>query len=173
MGVDGAIHSKAGGRLTAECRALGGCEVGEAKITRGYDLGIPYVIHAVGVTYCDPTWAKANNYNQEQLLANAYINSLKLAKEYNLTKIGIPAISTGAYGYPIDQATTIALNVILDFIKDNQEFEIYLVVYTEELYNEYKKQLKERNVEFTVEVIPEKPELELSFANLRKMYNRD
>lgn len=173
MGVDFHIHSKGGNKLTEECRRLGGCEVGEAKMTRGYDLGIPYVIHAVGVIYRDKTWAKNNNYDQERLLANAYINSLKLAKENGLKRIGIPAISTGAYGYPIDEATEIALDVVLDFMEENDDFEISLVVYTEEVYNEYVKQLKERKVEYTVEVIKEKPEMELSFENLRRLYGRE
>lgn len=80
-GVDGAIHAKAGGELNRECRTLGGCKTGEAKITKGYKLLAPYVIHTVGPVHYDTEWAKAHNYDQAGILANCYKNSLSLAKK--------------------------------------------------------------------------------------------
>ncbi|MCA1828074.1 MAG: O-acetyl-ADP-ribose deacetylase [Myxococcales bacterium] len=102
-GVDGAIHRGAGPELLEECRRLGGAETGEAKITRGYKLKARHVIHAVG-----PVWYGGHR-GEAQALARAYRNSLKLAAEHGLKSIAFPAISTGAYGYPIEQATPIAI----------------------------------------------------------------
>ncbi len=102
-GVDGAIHRVAGPDLLEECRKLGGCKTGEAKITRGYHLPCEYVIHTVG-----PVWHGGKN-NEASLLRNCYINSLKLAENYVLQTIAFPSISTGAYGYPIHDAAHIAI----------------------------------------------------------------
>ena len=102
-GVDGAIHRAAGPELLAECRSLGGCPTGEARITRGYGLPSRYVIHTVG-----PVW-RGGSGGEEEMLANCYRNSLQLAAEKNLTSIAFPAISTGAYGFPLEQASAIAL----------------------------------------------------------------
>ncbi|UOO83110.1 O-acetyl-ADP-ribose deacetylase [Uruburuella testudinis] len=102
-GVDGAIHAAAGRGLLAECRLLGGCRTGEAKITGGHLLPARYVIHTVG-----PVW-HGGSQGEAQLLAAAYANSLKLAQEYGLRSIAFPNISTGVYGYPADKAAVIAL----------------------------------------------------------------
>jgi len=102
-GVDGAIHRAAGPELLAECRSLGGCPIGEARITKGYRLPSRYVIHTVG-----PVW-RGGSGGEEELLANCYRNSLQLAAEKKLTSIAFPAISTGAYGFPLEQASMVAL----------------------------------------------------------------
>jgi O-acetyl-ADP-ribose deacetylase (regulator of RNase III) len=107
-GVDGAIHRAAGPGLLAECRTLGGARTGEAKITRGYRLPARHVIHAVG-----PIW-RGGDRGEDALLASAYRESLRLAAEHGLASIAFPAISTGAYAFPLERATRIALREVRD-----------------------------------------------------------
>jgi O-acetyl-ADP-ribose deacetylase len=113
-GVDGAIHRAAGPELLAECRTLGRCPTGEARITKGYRLPARYVIHAVGPVY-------QRREEDAKLLANTYRNSLELAARYGIKTIAFPAISTGIYSYPLDQATPIALQTVKQFLEQHPE----------------------------------------------------
>jgi O-acetyl-ADP-ribose deacetylase (regulator of RNase III) len=109
-GVDGAIHRAAGPALLEECRTLGGCQTGEAKITRGYNLPARFVIHTVG-----PVW-HGGNAREDELLASCYYNSLSLAELSDLHSVAFPAISTGTYGFPFRRAARIAIQTVLEFI---------------------------------------------------------
>ena len=135
-GVDGAIHRAAGPELLAECKTLGGCRPGEAKITRGYLLPARFVIHTVG-----PVWSGGNR-GEPETLANCYRNSLRVAVENNVNTIAFPAISCGAYRYPISDAATIAVQTTREFLGDNDAIsEVTFVVSTDEIESAYQRLL--------------------------------
>ncbi len=126
-GVDGRIHEVAGEELLEECKRLGGCKVGQAKITKGYRLPAKYVIHTVG-----PAW-QGGNHNEENLLKECYKNSLLLAKEYSLESIAFPLIASGTFRYPKDKALKAAIETIGEFLLEN-EMIVYLVVYDKKAF---------------------------------------
>lgn len=131
-GVDGAIHRAAGPQLLAECKTIGGCPIGEARITRGYNLPAAYVIHTVGPVYRDRP-------GDARLLKSCYQNSLDLAQKNNVKSIAIPAISCGVYGYPIEKACKIAVDTALQFLQDNDLPEkVVFVLFSEDDYRVYK-----------------------------------
>jgi O-acetyl-ADP-ribose deacetylase len=124
-GVDGAIHNAAGPELLEECKTLGGCETGKAKITKGYQLKARHVIHTVG-----PMWNAKNGEVADRLLASCYRESLKLAVENGLKTIAFPSISTGVYNFPMDRATRIAVRAVCKFLQANPSIEkVFLVCY--------------------------------------------
>ena len=133
-GVDGAIHRAAGPELLAECRTLHGCNTGEAKITKGYRLRAKYVIHTVGPIY-------SGRSSDEVDLRNCYYHSLELAKSYNIHSIAFPAISTGVYGYPMQEAAEIALTTIKIWLQENADYEMQVIMscFSRQTYDCYQK----------------------------------
>jgi O-acetyl-ADP-ribose deacetylase len=137
-GVDGAIHRAAGPKLLEECRTLGGCATGEAKITKGYRLKARYVIHTVGPIY------HVEGKRAPDLLASCYRRSLEVASANHLRSVAFPSISTGAYGYPLDNAAPIALKTVMQYLHSLSDIQwVYFVLFGQESYNAYEKALKE------------------------------
>ena len=135
-GVDGAIHRAAGHQLLEECRTLGGCETGQAKLTRGYKLPAKYIIHTVG-----PVWYGGNK-NEDKLLSNCYKNSLELAMNHKVKSIAFPSISTGAYGFPFERAAKIAVKVVQDFLEENKTIKkVVFVCFGKDAFEVYKNLL--------------------------------
>jgi len=138
-GVDGAIHRAGGPEILEDCRKIvarqGSCKTGEAVITRAGKLPAKHVIHTVG-----PVW-NGGNKNESEKLANCYINSLKLAVQYQLSSIAFPGISTGIYGYPKDKAAQIAVKNVADFLTNNPEVEATFVCFDDENYQLISKEL--------------------------------
>lgn len=133
-GVDGAIHRAAGSELLAECRTLGGCRPGEAKITSGYRLPARFVIHTVG-----PVW-RGGKHDEALTLANCYRNSLRVAVENEIKTIAFPAISCGAYGYPLEEAASIAFTTTRDFLAMNDKIgKVVFAVWGEEVCEAYQQ----------------------------------
>lgn len=137
-GVDGAIHRAAGPELLEECRRLNGCETGQAKITKGYELPAKYVIHTVG-----PIW-HGGEHNEDHLLASCYRNSLNLAVENRIKTIAFPSISTGAYRFPVERAAKIAVSGIAGFLKEHSGIDTVIIVcFDKKTMEAYEKALDE------------------------------
>ena len=135
-GVDGAIHRAAGPELLNYCRKLNGCPTGNARITPGFKLSAKHVIHTVG-----PVW-RGGNYNEENLLANCYKSSLRLAVENELKSIAFPAISTGVYGYPLEEATNVAVQTVMKFLQSDSSInKVIFVCFDERTFEIYNKLL--------------------------------
>jgi O-acetyl-ADP-ribose deacetylase (regulator of RNase III) len=136
-GVDGAIHRAAGSQLLEECRLLNGCATGEAKITAGYALPSRFVIHTVG-----PVW-QGGGHQEAQLLASAYRNSLQLAKDNGLKSIAFPSISTGVYGYPLKEASQIAVKTVKEFINNPSSIkEVIFCCFSDQALSVYQELLQ-------------------------------
>jgi O-acetyl-ADP-ribose deacetylase (regulator of RNase III) len=136
-GVDGAIHRAAGPELLAESRTLGGCETGDAKITKGYKLKAKHVIHTVGPVY------RRDSSRASELLASAYHRSLEVARENHIRSIAFPSISTGAYGYPLTEAAPIALKTVRDYLKKHPDIELVrFVLFDQNTLKAYEEALK-------------------------------
>jgi O-acetyl-ADP-ribose deacetylase (regulator of RNase III) len=135
-GVDGAIHSAAGPELLEECRTLGGCETGDVKLTRGYNLPARWVIHTVG-----PVW-QGGAHKEDELLARCYRNSLALAEKQGFRSIAFPSISTGVYGFPLERAARIAVYEIITMLRQTDAIDKVLIVcWGDESYKAYSEAL--------------------------------
>jgi O-acetyl-ADP-ribose deacetylase (regulator of RNase III) len=137
-GVDGAIHRAAGPRLLEECRTLGGCPTGQAKMTKGHNLPAKWVIHTVG-----PVW-HGGGRGEDELLASCYRTSLALAAEKSVRTVAFPAISTGVYGFPFARATAIAVREVRSFLEKNPLFEkVVFVCFGQDAYECYLKAIEQ------------------------------
>jgi O-acetyl-ADP-ribose deacetylase (regulator of RNase III) len=137
-GVDGAIHKGAGPRLLEECRRIGGCPTGEARITKGYKLPAKYVIHTVG-----PVWRGGGN-REDEFLRNCYRNSLRLAVQNGIKTLAFPSISTGAYGFPIERAASIAIETVTSTLKEDKAVEkVVFVCFSKSDYEVYRNRIKD------------------------------
>jgi len=137
-GVDGAIHRAAGPKLLEECRNLKGCNTGESKITKGYNLKARFVIHTVG-----PVWSGGGR-KEDQLLASCYRSSLNLAVKNNLRSIAFPCISTGVYGFPFERAAKIAINTVDDFLQNDKSIDkVIFVCFGSDAYGIYNELVSE------------------------------
>ncbi len=137
-GVDGAIHRAAGPELLSECRTLGGCKTGDAKITKGYNLKARHVIHTVGPVY------RPESREVRDFLASAYRRSLEVARENGLKSVAFPSISTGAYGYPVEEAAPIALSTVMDYLKEHPDIEhVRFVLFSTDVLKDYEKALRD------------------------------
>jgi O-acetyl-ADP-ribose deacetylase (regulator of RNase III) len=135
-GVDGAIHRAAGPELLAECRTLGGCETGDAVITRGYKLKAKYVIHTVGPVY------RGSDPRTEGLLESAYRRSLEVARDKGIRSVAFPSISTGVYGYPLEEAAPVALRTVIGFLREHPQMEqVRFVLRSEKALQAFEKAL--------------------------------
>lgn len=135
-GVDGAIHRAAGPGLLAETRTLGGCPTGEARISKGYRLKARHVIHAVGPVY-------HGRPQDAELLASAYRNSLELATQHHLTTVAFPAISTGVYGYPLDEAAQVALGTVKEYLQQHPAITLVrFVLFDKQAYDVFERAAK-------------------------------
>ncbi|MFM7426228.1 MAG: O-acetyl-ADP-ribose deacetylase [Elainella sp.] len=141
-GVDGAIHRAAGPRLLEACRQLGGCPTGEARLTEGYDLLVPWVIHTVG-----PIWYGGDR-EEDDLLARSYRNSLALAEQHQIHTLAFPAISTGVYGFPLERATEIAIAEVSQYLAAHPAIEqVTFVCFNDEAYRCYIDQLTRAQIQ--------------------------
>jgi len=137
-GVDGAIHREGGPRIMEECRKIGGCPTGEARLTGGGRLKSKYVIHAVGPVYFD------GKQGEPELLAGAYESCLQLASRHGITSLSFPSLSTGAYRYPIGEAARIALRTVMEYLKGHEDITLVrIVLFGKEAYKAYEAALKE------------------------------
>ena len=137
-GVDGAIHRAGGPKIMEECRKIGGCPTGNAVITSGGLLKARYVIHAVGPVY------HGGEKGEAELLASAYQNSLKRASENSIRSVSFPSLSTGAYGYPFDEAAPVALKTVIEYLKGHDEIRhVRFVLFGPEAYGAYTSALRE------------------------------
>ena len=134
-GVDGAIHRAAGPELLQECRTLGGCTTGEAKITKGYQLHAKFIIHTVG-----PVWHGGKS-NEDGLLASCYRNALKLAEQHHIQTIAFPSISTGVYGFPVERACPIAVKEVQAFLSKHLLGKVFFVCFDQKTYSIYLKNI--------------------------------
>ena len=135
--MDGAIHRAGGPTIMDECRKIGGCPTGEARLTTGGNLMAKYVFHAVGPIY------RGGAHGEPELLKNAYLSCLKLASENAIKSIAFPSISTGVYGYPIEDAAKIALATVIDYLKTHQKINLVrFVLFGSDAYGKYEKVLK-------------------------------